>query len=102
MGGYALGGRFTTLEGLLENAMEQVENNPLLGATSATGDSAVQIRKEKIQQFKKNLQDLMKCNKKFTLILDDPAGNSYIQVRIPSLIGKKSELQKENSEYVCI
>ena len=81
MGGYALGGRFTTLEGLLENAMEQVENNPLLGATSATGDSAVQIRKEKIQQFKKNLQDLMKCNKNFTLILDDPAGNSYIQVR---------------------
>merc|ERR1719266_1978568 len=79
MGGYALGGRFTTLEGLLENVMEQVENNPLLGATSATGDSAVQIRKEKIQQFKKDLQFLMKCDKNFTLILDDPAGNSYIQ-----------------------
>ena len=39
MGGFALGGRFTTLEGLLTNIDEQVADNPFLGAL-ATGDSA--------------------------------------------------------------
>ena len=31
MGGHALGGRFTTLEGLLKNVQDQLENNPFLG-----------------------------------------------------------------------
>jgi zinc finger protein len=31
MGGYSLGGRFTTLEGLLSNILDQMENNPFLG-----------------------------------------------------------------------
>ena len=39
MGGFALGGRFTTVEGLLTNIDEQISDNPFLGAL-ATGDSA--------------------------------------------------------------
>lgn len=39
MGGFALGGRFTTLEGLMTNVLEQVENNPFLGTTGIQGDS---------------------------------------------------------------
>ena len=82
MGGYALGGRFTTLEGLLINIKEQVATNPLLGATTAVGDSAVNSQKEKIELFKNELQALIEPNEQtdFTIILDDPAGNSYIQV----------------------
>ena len=82
MGGYALGGRFTTLEGLLINIKEQVATNPLLGATTAVGDSAVNSQKEKIELIKNELQALIEPNEQtdFTIILDDPAGNSYIQV----------------------
>ena len=80
MGGYALGGRFTTLEGLLINIKEQVETNPLFGATAAIGDSAVDTQKAKIEKFKNDLDALAECKTPFKLILDDPAGNSYIQV----------------------
>ena len=79
MGGYALGGRFTTLEGLLDNVIEQINNNPMLGALG--GDSATSEQKMKIDQFKVDLMALKECKKPFTIILDDPAGNSYIQVR---------------------
>ena len=78
MGGYALGGRFTTLEGLLDNVLEQVNNNPMLGALG--GDSVTAEQKQKIDQFLKDLMSLKDCEKPFTIILDDPAGNSYIQV----------------------
>ena len=49
MGGYALGGRFTTLEGLLNNVLEQVDTNPLWGATTAVGDSAQKDQKDKVK-----------------------------------------------------
>lgn len=78
MGGYALGGRFTTLEGLLNNVLEQVENNPMMGA--ALGDSSRDEQKQKIIQFQDKLKELMQVKQSFTIILDDPAGNSYIQV----------------------
>ena len=78
MGGYSLGGRFTTLEGLLNNIIEQIDNNPLFGAT--VGDSTREEQKLKVQKFKDDLNAMMECQKAFTIILDDPAGNSYIQV----------------------
>ena len=78
MGGYALGGRFTTLEGLLDNVLEQVNNNPVIGALGE--DSASAEQKHKIEQFKIDLMELKGCKKPYTIILDDPAGNSYIQV----------------------
>ena len=79
MGGYALGGRFTTVEGLLNNVVEQVENNPMMG--TVMGDSMTEDQKAKILKFQEELKSLMDCAKPFTLVLDDPAGNSYIQVR---------------------
>ncbi len=78
MGGYALGGRFTTLEGLLNNILDQVESNPMLGAV--IGDSTTPEQKMGMKQFQQRLKDLMECKEPFTIILDDPAGNSYIQV----------------------
>jgi len=78
MGGYALGGRFTTLEGLLANIDEQVADNPFLGAL-ATGDSATNADKMKMEEFRDKLSRLKNGQDNFTLILDDPAGNSYLQ-----------------------
>ena len=73
MGGYALGGRFTTLEGLLDNVLEQVSNNPF------GGDSVSPEQKQKLEQFKIDFNALKEVKKPFIIILDDPAGNSYIQ-----------------------
>ena len=73
-----MGGRFTTLEGLLDNVLEQVNNNPVLGALG--GDSVSAEQKQKIEQFKIDLMELKECKKPYIIILDDPAGNSYIQV----------------------
>lgn len=80
MGGYSLGGRFTTLEGLLNNVLDQVENNPMMGA--ALGDSTKGEQRQKISQFQDKLKELMQGKQTFTIILDDPAGNSYIQVSV--------------------
>jgi len=78
MGGFALGGRFTTLEGLLTNIDEQVADNPFLGAL-ATGDSASNKDKMKMEEFRAKLGRLKAGQEPFTLVLDDPAGNSYLQ-----------------------
>lgn len=78
MGGFALGGRFTTLEGLLNNMSDQIDNNPIMGAS--IGDSSDAETKAKIEAFKARLKELVEVKKPYTIILDDPAGNSYIQV----------------------
>ena len=80
MGGHALGGRFTTLEGLLQNVIDKVENNPFLGTASAGGDSTTKEQSERLVRFNETLNEYMTGNKEFTFIMDDPTGNSYLQV----------------------
>ena len=72
MGGYALlGGRFTTIKGLLSNILEQVETNPMLA-----GDSATTEQREKLNLFKASLKDMIAgARLPFSILLDDPAGN---------------------------
>jgi zinc finger protein len=72
LSGPALGGRFTTVEGLLEAIRDQLEENPFL-----SGDSAA--RKEHFQAFLARIDALRNGQEKFTLILDDPVSNAYIQ-----------------------
>merc|ERR1711963_232700 len=79
MGSHAIGGRFTTLEGLLENVLEKIENNPMASFGALPGDSAKSETKEKMDEFKRKLKEMISGNKTFTFILDDPAGNSYLQ-----------------------
>ncbi|NXD30424.1 ZPR1 protein, partial [Spelaeornis formosus] len=69
----ALGGKFTTLEGLLKDIRELVEKNPF-----TLGDSSTPSRTGKLQEFIGKLQDVNgKAQAHF--IMDDPAGNSYLQ-----------------------
>ena len=82
MGGFALGGRFTTLEGLLQNVLEKIENNPMMGGGQEGdlgGDSVTPEQRKRMEEFKTNLTEMMEGKQKFTFILDDPTGNSYLQ-----------------------
>jgi zinc finger protein len=77
-----LGGRFTTLEGILEQVFEELSEKVF-----ASGDSVgsadldgpdLQARK-KFEVFLENLKAVKSAERPFTLILDDPLGNSYVQ-----------------------
>jgi zinc finger protein len=70
-----LGGKFTTVEGLVNDIYKQLsQENPF-----ADGDSAVSRSSD---HFKNILEQLKLCidgKRPFTLILDDPLSNSFIQ-----------------------
>ncbi|XP_067326949.1 zinc finger protein ZPR1 isoform X1 [Anolis sagrei] len=70
----ALGGKFTTLEGLLKDIQALVERNPF-----TLGDSSNPDRTEKLHAFGRKLQQILDGQLKVHLVLDDPAGNSYLQ-----------------------
>ncbi|KAM9217155.1 zinc finger protein ZPR1 [Leptosomus discolor] len=70
----ALGGKFTTLEGLLKDIRDLVERNPF-----TLGDSSTPSRAAKLQAFLGRLQEVLEGRAEAHLIMDDPAGNSYLQ-----------------------
>ncbi|XP_062450633.1 zinc finger protein ZPR1 [Rhea pennata] len=70
----ALGGKFTTLEGLLKDIKELVERNPF-----SLGDSSTPSKMEKLQEFSRKLLDIIEGKTKAHFVMDDPAGNSYLQ-----------------------
>ncbi|XP_018418241.1 PREDICTED: zinc finger protein ZPR1, partial [Nanorana parkeri] len=71
----ALGGKFTTLEGLLKDIRDLVvDKNPF-----TLGDSCTSNRKEKLQEFGKKIDQILEGQMKVHLMLDDSAGNSYLQ-----------------------
>lgn len=76
VGPATLGGRFTTVEGLLMNIKEQLQTQG-----SMFSDSAEEKMKSKFDAFFEKLDSCIACRTNFTMILDDPAGNSYAQVR---------------------
>ncbi|CAG7816894.1 unnamed protein product, partial [Allacma fusca] len=66
-----------TLQCLLCNLKEQLSaENPLI-----SGDSGAPEMKAKMEQFCQKFDRLISCEVPFTVIMDDPAGNSYLQVR---------------------
>ncbi|CAH2218546.1 jg12774 [Pararge aegeria aegeria] len=73
VGGAALGGRFTTAEGLVRASLEQIGCAPEL-----SGDAPAPA-KERMAEFMGKLQEVLDNKRSITIILDDPAGNSYVQ-----------------------
>ncbi|XP_030895144.1 zinc finger protein ZPR1 isoform X3 [Leptonychotes weddellii] len=69
-----LGGKFTTLEGLLKDIQELVTKNPF-----TLGDSSNPGQMEKLQEFSRKLDQIVQGNMKAHFIMNDPAGNSYLQ-----------------------
>ena len=70
-----LGGRFTTLEGLLRQAYEQLWGR----VYNPESDSSTSDEKEKFAVFLEKMKDAVEGKVPFTLIMDDPLAASYIQ-----------------------
>ena len=87
-----LGGRFTTVEGILEQIYEE------LAEKAFVGDSSEEVERDKFKQFLSGLKavrlprqvslivapnrtqfQIKNAERPFTIILDDPLANSYIQ-----------------------
>ncbi|XP_043785071.1 zinc finger protein ZPR1 [Apis laboriosa] len=74
IGPAALGGRFTTIEGILVAIKEQLSSS-----TAFSGDSSDPETVKRMEIFISHLNEVLEGKRKITLVLDDPAGNSYIQ-----------------------
>lgn len=71
----AIGGRFTTVEGLLRQIIDELsEKIPFY-----TGDSATEAQKAALDRLLTNIESVISGSTPCTLILDDPLSNSYIQ-----------------------
>uniref|UniRef100_UPI00358FE676 zinc finger protein ZPR1 n=1 Tax=Myxine glutinosa TaxID=7769 RepID=UPI00358FE676 len=75
LGPGALGGRFSTLEGLLLDIRDLVvDRNPF-----TIGDSGDVDMAGKLKRFGLEIDEVVAGRKDIMFILDDPAGNSYLQ-----------------------
>lgn len=75
LGMAALGGKFTTLEGLLKDIKDLiVSKNPFI-----CGDSSSTDRVQKLHEFGEKIEKIIAGEMDVHIILDDPAGNSYLQ-----------------------
>lgn len=74
VGPSALGGRFTTVEGLLTAMKDQLAENSAIFRDSADIDSH-----ERFDRFLEEFERVLNGNKQITIVLDDPTGNSYVQ-----------------------
>ncbi|CAG5978274.1 unnamed protein product [Menidia menidia] len=75
LGMAALGGKFTTLEGLLKDIKDLiVSKNPFI-----CGDSGSTDRVQKLSEFGDKIDKILAGEMKIHFILDDPTGNSYLQ-----------------------
>eukprot|EP01122_Echinamoeba_exundans_P016849 TRINITY_DN8673_c0_g1_i1.p1 TRINITY_DN8673_c0_g1~~TRINITY_DN8673_c0_g1_i1.p1 ORF type:complete len:461 (+),score=66.40 TRINITY_DN8673_c0_g1_i1:103-1485(+) len=81
LGPGTLGGRFSTIEGILYTVASELRNNAFLH-----GDSADPAQKEKMRNFIANLQELLELKREFHVILEDPLANSFVQnLRAPEI-----------------
>ncbi|KAH8386819.1 hypothetical protein KR093_002795 [Drosophila rubida] len=72
VGPHALCGRFTTVEGLLVAMREQLDGRFF-------HDSADEASKLQLQRFLETFDSVLKLQQVITLVLEDPAGNTYVQ-----------------------
>jgi zinc finger protein len=76
-----LGGRFTTVEGLLTEIRDQLKGQiyDIDDTTQSGGDSMAVSDKEKWERFFKRLDSAIAGELKFVITLEDPMANSYVQ-----------------------
>ena len=92
-----MGGRFTTVEGLLVQVRDDLHKF-IFGdddEDSATGDSMPAETKENWKTFFDRLESAIKGEKKFELILKDPFASSYLQ----SLTAPEPDEQIKVTDY---
>lgn len=74
-----LGGRFTTVEGLLTEIRDQLHGQIFDVGDSGAGDSLSSGDKEKWTRFFSRLDAAIKGELKFVITLEDPLAASYVQ-----------------------
>jgi zinc finger protein len=74
-----LGGRFTTLEGLLTQVHDELHQRIFSGGDEDQQDSLEAETKERWEKFFAGLREAKEGKRKFTCILDDPLAASYVQ-----------------------
>jgi len=77
-----LGGRFTTLEGILDQVYDELSQKVFAAGDSvgsANPDSPEVQYHNKFEMFLESLKVIKNAERPFTLILDDPLANSYLQ-----------------------
>jgi len=91
-GSRVLSSRFTTVEGILQAIRDQLEEQShiLLGGD----DTADEEMAAKFKQLFQRLDDMIALKEQGTiLVLDDPAGNSYIETL--TALGEDNRLEKD-------
>ncbi|XP_045469792.1 zinc finger protein ZPR1 [Harmonia axyridis] len=76
VGPNALGGRFTTVEGLITAVRDQLSDRK---NSHIFGDSINKDSKENFEKFLKKFDEILEGKLPITIVMDDPAGNSYVQ-----------------------
>jgi len=74
-----LGGRFTTIEGLLTQVRDDLRANIFGTDDNSGGDSMMSTDREKWELFFQRLDKAILGEVKFTVILEDPLASSYVQ-----------------------
>ena len=74
-----MGGRFTTIEGLLTQVRDDLHANVFDAEGSEGGDSMVGQTRKSWEEFFSRLDKAIKAEIKFTVILQDPMASSYVQ-----------------------
>lgn len=92
-----LGGRFTTVEGLLTQVRDDLHQQIFdVGDDSgAGGDSLPSEAKQTWKSFFEGLNEAIKGERKFTVVLKDPLASSYVQ----NLCSPDKDPQIETEEY---
>jgi zinc finger protein len=72
-----LGGRFTTIEGLLTQVRDDLRSSVF--DVGGGGDSTVSATKIKWDEFFSQLSSAINGEVKFTIVLSDPLASSYVQ-----------------------
>ncbi|KAI9373012.1 ZPR1 zinc-finger domain-containing protein [Aspergillus egyptiacus] len=92
-----LGGRFTTVEGLLTEIRDQLKGQiyDVDDTTQSGGDSMAESDKEKWARFFARLDSAISGEMKFVITLEDPMANSYVQ----DLCAPAPDPQLKSEEY---
>lgn len=92
-----LGGRFTTVEGLLTEIRDQLKGQiyDIDDSTQSGGDSMAESDKDKWARFFTRLDSAIKGEMKFVITLEDPMANSYVQ----DLCAPEPDPQMKTEDY---
>lgn len=99
-----LGGRFTTVEGLLTQVRNDLHSQIFETGTSEGGDSLSADERAQWTAFFDGIDAAIKGDKKFTIVLTDPLASSYVQKAVdpdqedPQITTEDYERSEEEEE----